>query len=60
MIHNGDSWFTLGSRRPVLIIVLNTLIILAGISSYLGVDVREIPDVDRPVVGVRAVYKGAS
>ena len=55
-----DSWFTIASRRPVLTIVLNTLIIIAGIVSYLGVDIREIPDVDRPVIGVRAVYKGAS
>ena len=55
-----DSWFTIASRRPVLTIVLNTLIIIAGIVSYLGIDIREIPDVDRPVVGVRAVYKGAS
>ena len=60
MIPYRDSWFALGIRRPVLIIVLNLLIIIGGISSYLGIDVRELPDVDRPVVGVRAVYKGAS
>ena len=50
----------LGVRRPILIIVLNLLIMLAGAASILGVDVRELPDVDRPIVSVRAVYDGAS
>lgn len=50
----------LSIRRPLLIIVINLLILLAGIGSLLGIDVRELPDVDRPIVGVRAVYDGAS
>lgn len=50
----------LGVRRPVLIVVLNILIMLAGAASILGVDVRELPDVDRPIVSVRAQYDGAS
>ncbi len=50
----------LGVRRPILIIVLNLLIMLAGAASILGVDVRELPDVDRPIVSVRATYSGAS
>lgn len=50
----------LGLRRPVLIVVLNLLIMLAGIVSMFGVEVRELPDIDRPVVLVRAVYEGAS
>ncbi|MEO1271834.1 MAG: efflux RND transporter permease subunit, partial [Myxococcota bacterium] len=44
----------------MLIIVVNLLIVLAGLASILGVDVRELPDVDRPVVSVRAQYNGAS
>ncbi|MFT7223975.1 MAG: HAE1 family hydrophobic/amphiphilic exporter-1, partial [Cellvibrionaceae bacterium] len=51
---------SLGVRRPILIVVVNLLIMLAGAASILGVDVRELPDVDRPVVSVRAVYDGAS
>lgn len=51
---------SLGVRRPILIVVLNLLIMLAGAASILGVDVRELPDVDRPVVSVRATYDGAS
>ena len=50
----------LGLKRPVLIVVLNLLIMLAGIVSMFGMEVRELPDIDRPVVLVRAVYQGAS
>ncbi len=47
-------------RRPVLVLVLNLLIVLAGIAAILGVETRELPDVDRPIVSVRAVYPGSS
>jgi hydrophobic/amphiphilic exporter-1 (mainly G- bacteria), HAE1 family len=50
----------LAVRRPYLTAVLNLLIIIAGISAILGIEVRELPDVDRPVVTVRANYPGAS
>ncbi|WP_374763537.1 efflux RND transporter permease subunit [Yunchengibacter salinarum] len=50
----------LGVKRPVLVIVMNLLIILAGLASIPGQDVRELPNVDRPVVSVRAVFDGAS
>jgi len=50
----------LGVRRPVLIAVVNLLIMLAGLGSLMGVDVRELPDVDRPVISVRSIYEGAS
>ncbi len=56
----GNSLTALGVRRPVLITVINVLIMLAGLGSIMGVDVRELPDVDRPVVTVRAIYEGAS
>ena len=55
-----DGLTALGLKRPVLIVVLNLLIMLAGIVSMFGVEVRELPDIDRPVVLVRAVYQGAS
>ena len=51
---------SLSLRRPVMTVVGNLLIILAGVASVLGVDVRELPDVDRPVVSVRATFDGAS
>lgn len=50
----------LGVRRPILIAVINLLIILAGLASILGVDVRELPNVDRPVVSVGTNLPGAS
>ena len=51
---------SLSIRRPVLVLVVNLLILLAGIAAVLGVEIRELPDVDRPIVSVRAVYPGAS
>lgn len=50
----------LGVRRPLLVLVLNLLIAIAGIAAFLAVEVRELPDVDRPIVTVRADYPGAS
>lgn len=51
---------SLSVRRPHMIAVVNLLIILAGISAILGIEVRELPDVDRPIVSVRAEYPGGS
>jgi hydrophobe/amphiphile efflux-1 (HAE1) family protein len=47
-------------RRPVMVLVANLLIVLAGIAAILAVEVRELPDVDRPIVSVRVEYPGAS
>jgi hydrophobe/amphiphile efflux-1 (HAE1) family protein len=47
-------------RRPVLVLVLNLLIALAGIAAILAAEIRELPDVDRPIVSVQAEYPGAS
>ena len=47
-------------RRPVLVLVLNLLVLLAGLAAILAVEIRELPDVDRPIVSVRAEYPGAS
>ncbi len=50
----------LGVRRPILILVCNLLIALAGLAALRAVEVRELPDVDVPIVSVRAQYPGAS
>jgi hydrophobe/amphiphile efflux-1 (HAE1) family protein len=47
-------------RRPVLVLVANLLIVIAGIAALVAVEIRELPDVDRPVVTVRASFPGAS
>lgn len=51
---------SLAIRRPLLVLVLNLLIALAGIAAIFGVEVRELPDVDEPVVTVSGSYSGAS
>ncbi|MEM1381152.1 MAG: efflux RND transporter permease subunit [Pseudomonadota bacterium] len=50
----------LAVRRPILAGVLNVLIVIAGLAAFLGIEVRELPDVDEPVVTVSAVYPGAA
>ena len=66
MAHPADMGHAAGSlpglsvRRPYLAAVANVLIILAGIAAVLGVEVRELPDVDRPIVSVRADFPGGS
>jgi hydrophobe/amphiphile efflux-1 (HAE1) family protein len=50
----------LAIRRPWLVIVINLLIVIAGFGAWMGVEVRELPDIDRPIVAVRADYPGAA
>lgn len=47
-------------RRPVLAAVLNTLLVVAGLAALVGIEVRELPDVDQPVISIRTTYDGAS
>jgi hydrophobe/amphiphile efflux-1 (HAE1) family protein len=51
---------SLSVRRPVLVLVVNLLVILAGLAALIAVEVRELPNVDRPVVSVRVDFPGAS
>ena len=50
----------LAVKRPLLIGVLNLLIVIAGIAALIGVEVRELPNVDRPIVSVTASLPGAA
>lgn len=50
----------LGVKRPWLVVVMNLLIALGGVAALLAIEVRELPDVDRPLVNVRAQLPGAS
>lgn len=47
-------------KRPVLAIVINLLMILAGVSAMFFLPLREYPDVENPVVSVVTTYIGAS
>lgn len=55
-----DDLPSLSIRRPVLILVLNLLVITAGIAAFYALEVRELPDVDRPIITVTANYPGAA
>ncbi len=46
--------------RPVLAIVLNILIVVAGIAAFMGVEIRELPNIDQPVITIRTDYDGAT
>ncbi len=47
-------------RRPILAAVLSLLVILAGLAALSAIEVRELPEVDQPVVSIRTVFPGAS
>nr|WP_295468790.1 efflux RND transporter permease subunit [Mesorhizobium sp.] len=47
-------------RRPVFAFVINVLIIVAGLAAFLAVEIRELPDVDSPVVTIDTTFSGAS
>ena len=45
--------------RPIFGLVVNLLIVIAGLAAISSVDVREMPDVDSAVLSVRTTYDGA-
>jgi len=47
-------------RRPVFAIVVNILIVVAGLAAYGGIEVRELPNIDQPIITVRTTYTGAA
>jgi HAE1 family hydrophobic/amphiphilic exporter-1 len=47
-------------RRPILAFVLNAMIVLAGLAALSGAEIRELPDVDSPVVSVSTGFDGAA
>lgn len=51
--------YALCVRRPVLAIVLNLILVVAGVAALLGVEIREMPNVDRPVISITTTYKGS-
>ena len=47
-------------RRPVFATVINLVVLLVGLIAYDRLSVRQIPNVDTPVVTVNTTYPGAS
>ncbi len=50
----------LAIKRPVLSLVFNILIIIAGIVAYEALPVREYPDIETAIVSIKTTYTGAS
>ncbi len=47
-------------RRPVMTVLLNTAIVLAGVIGYKNIPVSALPSYDTPVISVSATLPGAS
>ena len=47
-------------KRPILALVVNLLVVIAGLAALSGVEVRELPNVSQPVISVRTTYSGAA
>ncbi len=47
-------------RRPVLATVVSLLLIVLGLFAFTRLPLRELPDIDPPVVSVNTAYTGAS
>ncbi len=56
----GLNLFELFIRRPVLTIMLNASLVVFGLMGLSRLPVRELPDIDPPVVTVLTVYPGAA
>ena len=56
----GGAIAALFVRRPVLAIVVSSLIIVAGLAAFFGVEVRELPNVERPTLSINTSFTGAS
>jgi HAE1 family hydrophobic/amphiphilic exporter-1 len=56
----GGAIASLFVKRPVLAMVINAMIIVGGVAAFLGVEVRELPNVDQPVLSVNTTYDGAT
>ncbi len=47
-------------KKPVLALVINLLLIAFGILALQRLALRELPDIDPPVISIETVYKGAA
>jgi len=47
-------------KRPVFAAVLSLLIVVLGVASLLRLPIRELPDVDAPIISVSTAYTGAA
>lgn len=45
--------------RPVLVFVMNALLVIAGLAALNGIEIRELPQTDSPVLTVTTTFDGA-
>ncbi len=56
----GGTLAALFVRRPVMAVVVNALIVVAGLAALLGAEVRELPSVEQPVLSISTSFTGAA
>jgi hydrophobic/amphiphilic exporter-1 (mainly G- bacteria), HAE1 family len=56
----GGALATLFVRRPVMAVVINALVMVAGLAALIGIEVRELPSVERPVLSISTSFPGAA
>ena len=56
----GGTLAALFVRRPVMAVVINALIVVAGLAALLGIEVRELPSVERTVLSISTSFEGAA
>ncbi len=56
----GGTLAALFVRRPVLAVVVNAMIVVAGLAALLGAEVRELPSVEQPVLSISTTFTGAA
>ena len=47
-------------KRPVFATVINLVLMIGGAFAFDRLTVREVPDIDRPVISITTTYRGAS
>lgn len=47
-------------KRPVFAGVMSALLVVVGVLSYNNLPLRELPDIDAPIVSISTSYRGAS
>ena len=50
----------LSIRRPVFAVVVSLLLVVLGLMSFMRLTLRELPNIDPPIVSVQVSYPGAS
>ncbi|AKC86194.1 efflux RND transporter permease subunit [Pseudoxanthomonas suwonensis] len=50
----------LSIKRPVFAVVVSLLLVVLGVMSFLRLTLRELPNIDPPIVSVQVTYPGSS